>query len=75
MILVSPVADSAAAGVLGLLAGSFLNVVIHRLPRMLEAQWAVECAELSGKESAVAAPFNLMQPRVPTGPDHLSLMR
>ena len=63
MILVSPVADSAAAGVLGLLVGSFLNVVIHRLPRMLEAQWAVECAELSGKESAVAAPFNLMQPR------------
>ncbi len=25
---------------LGLVVGSFLNVVIHRLPRMLEAQWA-----------------------------------
>jgi leader peptidase (prepilin peptidase)/N-methyltransferase len=31
------------AGVLGLLVGSFLNVVIHRLPRMMERQWAAEC--------------------------------
>lgn len=30
---------------LGLLIGSFLNVVIHRLPRMLQAQWAAECAQ------------------------------
>ncbi len=29
-----------AAALLGLVVGSFLNVVIHRLPRMLEAQWA-----------------------------------
>ena len=29
------------AGVLGLLLGSFLNVVIHRLPRMLQAEWKV----------------------------------
>lgn len=30
-------------GVLGLLIGSFLNVVVHRLPRMLEQQWHAEC--------------------------------
>lgn len=33
------------AALIGLVVGSFLNVVIHRLPRMLEAQWAQECAE------------------------------
>ncbi len=32
-------------GVLGVLVGSFLNVVIYRLPQMLERQWARECAE------------------------------
>jgi len=34
------------AAVLGLLIGSFLNVVIHRLPLMLERRWAAECADL-----------------------------
>ena len=34
----------AAAALLGLLVGSFLNVVIHRLPRMLERRWAQEDA-------------------------------
>ena len=33
--LLDPAVAIAAAGVLGLLVGSFLNVVIHRLPRML----------------------------------------
>ena len=32
----------------GLLVGSFLNVVIYRLPQMLERGWAAECAELLG---------------------------
>ena len=31
----------AAAAPLGLLVGSFLNVVIHRLPRMLERDWQI----------------------------------
>ncbi|CAK0754884.1 Leader peptidase / N-methyltransferase [Gammaproteobacteria bacterium] len=35
---------AATAGLLGLVVGSFLNVVIHRLPRMLERQWRLECA-------------------------------
>lgn len=34
--------------VLGLLIGSFLNVVIHRLPRMMELEWRRQCAELAG---------------------------
>ncbi|MDO9166133.1 MAG: A24 family peptidase [Rhodoferax sp.] len=55
--------DATVLGVLGLLIGSFLNVVVYRLPIMLEAQWKAECAELAGKESPVAEKFNLMEPR------------
>ncbi|MBI2769906.1 MAG: prepilin peptidase [Burkholderiales bacterium] len=62
-MLVSPGIDAAIAGVFGLLFGSFLNVVIYRLPKMLERQWAGECAELSGKQAEPAEPFNLMTPR------------
>ena len=51
------------AGLLGLLVGSFLNVVIHRLPLMLEQRWARECAELAGQEPQAEAPLSLAQPR------------
>ena len=51
------------AGV-GLLIGSFLNVVIYRMPKIMERQWAAECAEVSGESQAVEAPqFNLVVPR------------
>ncbi len=62
-MLISPWSDASLAGVFGLLIGSFLNVVIYRLPKMLERQWAAECAELSGKEPPQSEPFNLMVPR------------
>ncbi|QDL36569.1 prepilin peptidase [Rhodoferax sediminis] len=62
-MLVSQWFDAALGGVIGLLLGSFLNVVIYRLPKMLEAQWAAECAEISGKEAVEGQPFNLMVPR------------
>lgn len=62
-MLVSPVVDAALFGVLGLLVGSFLNVVIYRLPKMLEAEWADNCAQLSGTELPERAPFNLARPR------------
>ena len=39
------------AGVLGLMVGSFLNVVIHRLPKMMELGWRQQCAELRGETS------------------------
>ena len=48
---------------LGLLIGSFLNVVVHRLPQMLEHQWAAECAAQSGTELPPTEPFNLQVPR------------
>jgi leader peptidase (prepilin peptidase)/N-methyltransferase len=47
----------------GLCVGSFLNVVIYRLPKMMEAQWRAECAALAGQEPAQAEAFNLMHPR------------
>ncbi|MCX7193737.1 MAG: A24 family peptidase [Proteobacteria bacterium] len=48
---------------LGLMVGSFLNVVIHRLPKMLELGWQQQCAELHGEESAPGEPYNLLVPR------------
>ena len=55
--------DLVLAGVLGLLIGSFLNVVIYRLPKMMERQWAAECAEMSGTSPPESEPLNLMLPR------------
>ena len=62
--------EAALLGILGLLVGSFLNVVIHRLPKMMELHWAAECAELHPDNAALAEPatpaaerFNLMVPR------------
>ena len=58
-----PVYFTIVAVALGLCVGSFLNVVIHRLPRMLERQWRAECAELTGAEAEKAEPYNLVLPR------------
>ncbi len=52
-----------AAAVVGLAIGSFLNVVIHRLPRMMQAEWAAQCAELEGRQPQAAARYNLWTPR------------
>ena len=62
-MLFSPLLGPALAGVFGLLIGSFLNVVIYRLPKMLERQWAAECADLQGKAPDEAPAFNLATPR------------
>jgi leader peptidase (prepilin peptidase)/N-methyltransferase len=51
--------------VLGLIIGSFLNVVIHRLPKMMEREWRVQCAELAGdhnREVTVTERYNLILP-------------
>ena len=47
----------------GLLTGSFLNVVIYRLPRMMEREWQQQCHELQGETVPVLPPFNLAVPR------------
>jgi leader peptidase (prepilin peptidase)/N-methyltransferase len=51
-------------GVVGLLVGSFLNVVIHRLPIMLERSWQRECRSFLGLEVSEepGQPYNLIVP-------------
>ncbi|MEM7254189.1 MAG: A24 family peptidase [Pseudomonadota bacterium] len=51
--------------VFGMTIGSFLNVVMARLPVMMQRQWEANCREVSGEESPPSAqpPFNLMVPR------------
>ncbi len=51
-------------GVLGLLVGSFLNVVIYRLPAMMEREWRTECSrllEIAGDDTP-ASGYNLVYP-------------
>jgi leader peptidase (prepilin peptidase)/N-methyltransferase len=71
-LLLDPVATCVVAGILGLIVGSFLNVVIYRLPKMMEHDWQVQCAELLGQLKDPASPpcavgrvaaFNLVYPR------------
>jgi len=49
----------------GLCVGSFLNVVIHRLPIMMEREWRRQCAELEQREAPVETPqvYTLVRPR------------
>ncbi len=55
----------ALATLFGLIVGSFLNVVIHRLPKMMEREWRQECAD-SFPEYQITPPsgvYNLSVPR------------
>src|SRR5437016_11578609 len=47
----------------GLCIGSFLNVVIHRLPKIMEGEWRAECAELAGQPAPTEPPLSLVSPR------------
>ncbi|QDF98639.1 prepilin peptidase [Azoarcus sp. DD4] len=58
-----PVAFCTLAALLGLFVGSFLNVVIHRLPRMMEREWHAQAAELRGDPIPEQERFNLATPR------------
>ena len=67
-----PVLFAVVVGLFGLLIGSFLNVVVYRLPRMMEREWRAECAELAASNAGDGAPaveapaeprYNLVVPR------------
>ena len=61
----SPAAYGTVIALLGLLIGSFLNVVIYRLPIIMERTWSQQCRELLEIEPADAGrerPFNLVWP-------------
>lgn len=64
--------DAGIIGVFGLLIGSFLNVVIHRLPQMMERQWEADCRQYandagllpeSSSPASSSEIFNLWTPR------------
>jgi leader peptidase (prepilin peptidase)/N-methyltransferase len=62
-LLSNPGMAAGIAGLFGLMVGSFLNVVIHRLPRMMERDWQCQCAELRGEAAPEQAPLTLATPR------------
>jgi leader peptidase (prepilin peptidase)/N-methyltransferase len=53
----------AFSALLGLMVGSFLNVVIHRLPKMMEQEWRRNCQEIQGQELAPETTYSLVTPR------------
>lgn len=71
-LLANPTFFVAVISILGLLVGSFLNVVIHRLPIMLETQWTEQCkllleesdnsGPIESKPKSTTKIFNLIWP-------------
>jgi leader peptidase (prepilin peptidase) / N-methyltransferase len=64
-VVANPYAAAAIALIVGLCVGSFLNVIVHRLPRMMERDWRAQCAELRGESPPEENPpaYNLAVPR------------
>ncbi|GGA74533.1 type 4 prepilin-like proteins leader peptide-processing enzyme [Neiella marina] len=58
----SPLLISAICFVFAALVGSFLNVVIYRLPVMIERHWQIECAALNDQPAPQFDRFNLIVP-------------
>ncbi|PKM45825.1 MAG: prepilin peptidase [Gammaproteobacteria bacterium HGW-Gammaproteobacteria-1] len=62
-VLAQPLLLAPLSAVLGLVVGSFLNVVVYRLPLMMERAWRRDCDELAGKALLPEERFNLSAPR------------
>ena len=63
VLFLDPTIFGIFCAVLGLLVGSFLNVVIHRLPKMMDNDWRSQCAELHGQTAPNSEAFSLSTPR------------
>lgn len=65
LFIISPFGFATIAFIFSLLIGSFLNVVIYRLPIMMEREWRAQCQELDDTASARIPDgrFDLMTPR------------
>ena len=63
VLTASPLLFVVVAGLFGLMIGSFLNVVIHRVPLMMEREWRSQCAELLEQTPEPTPTFNLWTPR------------
>lgn len=63
LLQAEPVFFTGLVFLFSLMIGSFLNVVIHRLPKMMEAEWQAQCAELRGEALTDAPRYSLWLPR------------
>lgn len=63
LLQAEPVLFTGLVFLFSLMIGSFLNVVIHRLPKMMEAEWQAQCAELRGEVVPDAPRYSLWLPR------------
>ncbi|NOT16951.1 MAG: prepilin peptidase [Sulfuriferula sp.] len=62
LLQTNPLWFTIACGIIGLLVGSFLNVVIYRLPKMMMRDWQIQCAELNQSTVADAPALTLSTP-------------
>lgn len=63
LLQAEPLLFTMACGIVGLLVGSFLNVVIYRLPKIMERDWQQQCAALNNLPLPDQTPFSLSTPR------------
>ena len=63
LLQTEPIFLISSSVIFGLLVGSFLNVVIHRLPKMMEREWHNNCLELQGKELPAQPKYTIVTPR------------
>jgi leader peptidase (prepilin peptidase)/N-methyltransferase len=63
LLQTTPVLFVSLCATIGLMVGSFLNVVIHRLPKMMEREWNQQCAELRGETIETLPPLSIAKPR------------
>jgi leader peptidase (prepilin peptidase)/N-methyltransferase len=63
LLQTDPVLFTSLCAAIGLMVGSFLNVVILRLPKMMEREWHQQCAELRGETIETLPPLSIAKPR------------
>ena len=61
--LAEPAVFATLSLLVGLAVGSFLNVVIHRLPKIMEREWQAECAAARGEAPPAGPRYDLVTPR------------
>jgi leader peptidase (prepilin peptidase)/N-methyltransferase len=63
LLQTAPILFISLCAIIGLMVGSFLNVVILRLPKMMEREWHQQCAELRGETIETLPPLSIAKPR------------